>query len=554
MKLSWKPELFSLKKQLPIVIPTLGVLKNRLSTGLRHNGLCDGQRFPTPKKNARRFRRGFFHSCPWRRPIEENDQEPPRLVRLTPTCLGRSYRCFTHKETGEPIRDASLMEKIVHIFQEEGSDAWFKPHAKERFLEGTSYHPDDYDQVMDILDVWFDSGTTHAHVLEAREEQTWPADLYLEGSDQHRGWFQSSALEAVATRQRPPYKAVLTHGFTLDEKGRKMSKSLGNIIAPLDICQQYGADTLRLWVALADFFTDLRLGKNILTQTADIYRRLRNTLRFLLGNLTPLETPLPHEKLLAEERYILDRLHTTGKAFQEHVKHYRFHDAILLLFDFCNEDLSAFYFDVRKDVLYCDSQEDLSYQSTQTALYLLFEHLCAYLAPFLPFTTEEAYRIAHKEENLEETSIHLTLWKDPPQTWQLPVEEKQAWQKLLLIRRVALSALEESRQKKEIGAALSACLTLYLPQDWHKEIFPYNLADLLLVSSVSIESSPPPKEAFQLKKEGKELDVAVLVTPQKGLKCERCWRVDPKTDTLSMLCPRCQRVVQTDFPPDNTPS
>ncbi|HEY2892045.1 MAG TPA: class I tRNA ligase family protein, partial [Dongiaceae bacterium] len=298
---------------------------------------------------------------------------------------------FVDKRTGEPLRDPAVIERTATAFETEGADAWFNsPPA--RFL-GNDRNPDDYEQIRDIVEVWFESGSSHAFVLEARPELAWPASLYLEGSDQHRGWFHSSLLESCGTRGRAPYEAVLTHGFVLDEQGRKMSKSLGNVVAPQDVMKQYGADILRIWVVASDYSDDLKIGSETLKHHAEAYRRLRNTLRYLLGALDGFKTSerLPESQMPALERWVLHRLWEMDGEVRRDIEAYDFHSLFTALHNFCAVDLSAFYFDTRKDALYCDSPASLRRRACRTVLDQLFSCLTAWLAPICCFTAEEAW-------------------------------------------------------------------------------------------------------------------------------------------------------------------
>ncbi len=306
---------------------------------------------------------------------------------------------FRHKETGEVIPRADfqgsveLIERVFSSFRAEGADAWFKRGAKERFLTGLVDSPAAWEKVDDILDVWFDSGSTHAFVLEKRLDLKWPADLYLEGSDQHRGWFQSSLLESCGTRGRAPYDAVVTHGFVVDEDGRKMSKSLGNVVAPQDVIRQSGAEILRLWAMSSDYAEDLRIGPDIIKANIESYRKLRNTLRFLLGNLAHYrpELAVSDADMPGLERYMLWRLAELDLAVRAGYDAFDFKRVFHALLNFCVNDLSAFYFDIRKDALYCDPYDSVTRRAALTVLDRLFESLTAWLAPMLCFTMEEAW-------------------------------------------------------------------------------------------------------------------------------------------------------------------
>ncbi|MDC0999471.1 isoleucine--tRNA ligase, partial [Alphaproteobacteria bacterium] len=321
---------------------------------------------------------------------------------------------FVNKITGEPLRDQAVIDRIGSIFEEEGSDAWYISNP-QRFL-GEDYDAKDFDQIRDIIEVWFDSGSSHSFVLEARPELKWPASLYLEGSDQHRGWFHTSLLQSSGTRGRAPFEAVLTHGFVLDESGRKMSKSMGNVTAPQDVIDRSGADILRLWVVGSDYSEDLRIGQEILKRQVDLYRRLRNTLRYVIGNLSDFkESERVDPRDMPElERWVLHRLSELDVIIRKGVDSFDFHALFQQLHNFCSVDLSAFYFDIRKDVLYCDAPDSFRRRATRTVLDLLFNSLTTWLAPILCFTAEEAWQARVKNT---EDSVHLKTFMEIPGAW-----------------------------------------------------------------------------------------------------------------------------------------
>jgi isoleucyl-tRNA synthetase len=299
---------------------------------------------------------------------------------------------FYHKASGEPLVDTKLNEKIIKMYEEQGCDVWFEKTKAE--LLGDEYNPDEYEKVDDILDVWFDSGCTHAFVLDGKEDQIWPASIYLEGTDQHRGWFHSSLLESCGTRGIAPYEAVLTHGFVLHEDGNKMSKSSSNIVPPAEIIEKSGADILRLWVASSDYSDDLKIGPEIIKSNADSYRRLRNSLRFILGNLDNFEDSekIKFSDLPELDQYILGRLTVLEEEVLKNYQIFEYQKVFSAIFNFCTNELSAFYFDIRKDSLYCDSKSSLVRRATRTVLDILFNHLLTLLAPILCFTAEEAWQ------------------------------------------------------------------------------------------------------------------------------------------------------------------
>ena len=363
---------------------------------------------------------------------------------------------FVHKETDEVLKDDAVLTRITEIFEEEGSDAWWSRPPQD-FL-GNEHNADDYNQIFDIVDVWFESGSTHAFVLEDREDLQSPADLYLEGSDQHRGWFHSSLLESVGSRGVAPYKSVLTHGFVLDDKGYKMSKSRGNVVDPLKMMEQYGADILRLWTMTSDFSEDIRIGKDSLKNTGDLYRRIRNTLRFLLGALDGFITEERVDDLsdIPElEQLVLHQLYETDAKIREHIENYEFMKLTKLLHDFCNENLSAFYFDIRKDRLYCDSPDSFERRVTRSVMAIIFDCLTAWLAPILAFTAEEAWQ--HRPEGVFENanSVHLREYPSIPESWHNSALAGK-WFAVRNVREAVLAAIEPLRADKTIGSSLEA--------------------------------------------------------------------------------------------------
>ena len=433
---------------------------------------------------------------------------------------------FVNKETAEPLRDPDVVARIVDAFTREGADSWYSS-PPSRFL-GNGRNPDDYEQVMDIVDVWFESGSTHAFVLEDRG-LPWPADLYLEGSDQHRGWFHTSLLESVGTRGVAPFKAVLTHGFVMDEKGYKMSKSLGNVTAPDEVANKYGADILRLWVMSSDTSDDLRIGPEILKQQSELYRRLRNTLRWVLGSLdgfSDAET-VPMTDMPELERWVLHRLTVLDAKIRAATESYDWTGVYPEVHNFCNTDLSAFYFDVRKDAIYCDAASSLRRRAARTVLDRLHRCLTIWLAPVLCFTAEEAWTARFGEEG----SVHLQLFPDLPQEWRDdPLAAK--WETIRAIRRRITVPIEEARAAKTIGASLQAAVTLKLAPDEALLLNDADWAEVAIVSSLHAVAGSGDENA------------TVSVAP--GEKCVRCWKVLPEVGTLAAhpgLCLRCAEVV-----------
>jgi isoleucyl-tRNA synthetase len=447
---------------------------------------------------------------------------------------------FVRKADGRPLRDPAVCARIIDIFRAEGSDAWFTRDPQD-FL-GTEHRAEDFDQIRDIVDVWFESGSTHAFVLEQRPDLRWPADLYLEGSDQHRGWFHSSLLESCGTRGRAPYIAVLTHGFTMDEQGRKMSKSLGNGVEPQQVIDQYGADILRLWVVGSDYTEDLRVGPEILKFQADHYRRLRNTLRYLLGAVdgwTEAER-LPDAEMPDLERWVRHKMAEIDAEVRRAVDAFDFHAMFRALHDFCAVDLSAFYFDVRKDQLYCDRPDSLRRRAARTVMWDLFEALTVWLAPILCFTAEEAW-LARPGAGADD-SVHLRTFPAIPAAWR---DEALAakWAAVRDVRRVVTGALEKERAEKRIGASLQAAPTVHVDAAHAAALSGVDLAEVAIVSGVTLVAGEVPAGAFTL---DDVPGVGVVPALATGEKCERCWQVLPEVGTVAhhpSLCHRCADAV-----------
>ncbi len=403
---------------------------------------------------------------------------------------------------------------------------------------GGIVNPFDYEQVFDVLDVWFDSGSTHAFVLRDREDGAADgiADLYLEGTDQHRGWFHSSMLQSCGTKGRAPYRGVLTHGFTLDEKGMKMSKSLGNTVAPEEVIKEYGADILRLWVAQSDYTVDLRIGKEILKGVADSYRRLRNTMRYMLGALKDFSEAerVPFEDMPEGERFILHRLAELDAEVREGYAKYDFQGVFQELFTFATTDLSAVYFDIRKDVLYCDAPSSLRRRACRTVLDILFHRLTTWLAPVLVFTMEEVWLERFPGAD---SSVHLVDFPDTPRAW-LDQALAAKWDALRDARRVVTGALEVQRTAKVIGSSLEAAPEVFVSPTLAAVLGSVDFAELCITSDLKLATDAAPEGAFRL---ADVPDVAVLFHPAQGRKCERCWKVLPDVGTHKHpgTCQRC---------------
>ncbi|MDC1003982.1 class I tRNA ligase family protein, partial [Candidatus Pelagibacter sp.] len=417
---------------------------------------------------------------------------------------------FVNKKTKEILVDDEVNENIANIYEKEGSDCWFSDNP-QRFL-GDKYKSKDYEKLSDIVEVWFDSGSTHSFVLEKREDLKWPASMYLEGSDQHRGWFHSSLLESCGTRGKAPFESILSHGFVVDGKGLKMSKSLGNVIAPEDILKKYGADILRIWVASSNYAEDLRIDHSILDQHADSYRKIRNTFRYLLGNLNDNFEEINLEKInLSElpelEQFMLHKIYSLNENFKNYFKNYDFHNLYKELLNFCTVDLSAFYFDIRKDTLYCDSKETNKRKSTIILLNIILNSLLKWFAPILSFTTEEIYRLILNDNK----SIHLTKFIEFPKSFNNE-NLNQKWLELIKIRNVCNISIEEKRASKEIGSSLEASLKINLDKKLNDISKDVDFSELCITSSA---------EVFYLENS----EIKVQTTKAEGSKCQVCWKI-----------------------------
>ena len=429
---------------------------------------------------------------------------------------------FINKKTKEPLRDQKVIDRIASIYEKQGSDCWFTDDSKV-FL-GENYNPDDYEKLNDIVEVWFDSGSTHSFVLEKRKDLKWPADMYLEGSDQHRGWFHSSLLESCGTRGRAPFESILSHGFVVDGKGMKMSKSMGNVISPDDILKNYGADILRVWVASSDYAEDLRIDKSILSQHAESYRKIRNTFRFMLGNLKDTYEKQNFEKIDIKEfdeleQYILHKIFCISRFVEFNLKNYNFHKLYKELLNFCTLDLSSFYFDIRKDVLYCDSLNSKKRKNCVKVLNIILESLLKWFAPILVFTSDEIYSLVNKDKK----NIHEHSFVNIPKNWENK-KLNDKWDQLFKIKQEANISIEAKRSSKEIGSSLEAEVKLSVNQNIFDLLKNIDLAEYLITS-----------KAEKVLSEDKEMKIQV--NKAKGNKCPRCWKI------LEQSCDRCSSLI-----------
>ena len=417
---------------------------------------------------------------------------------------------FVNKKTNEILVDDEVFETIAKIYEKEGSDCWFSDDP-QKFL-GKKYKASDFEKLSDIVEVWFDSGSTHSFVLEKREDLKWPASMYLEGSDQHRGWFHSSLLQSCGTRGKAPFESILSHGFVVDGKGLKMSKSLGNVIAPEDILKKYGADILRIWVASSNYAEDLRIDYSILDQHSESYRKIRNTFRYLLGNLNDKYEEIDLENIEIDslpelEQLMLHKIYALNLRFKGYFQNYDFHNLYKELLNFCTVDLSAFYFDIRKDILYCDPLESKKRKSTLILLNIILNSLLKWFAPILAFTTEEIYQLISKKNK----SIHLEKFINFPKKFENS-ELNDRWKEILKVRDICNLSIEEKRASKEIGSSLEADIVIKLNSKFLELTKNIDFAELCITSKSIV------------KKNNKD-EIIVETKKAKGNKCPICWKI-----------------------------
>ncbi len=456
---------------------------------------------------------------------------------------------FTCKACNELLLDKAVIDHVADIVEKEGADAWFVKPPGELLPKGTvcrKCKSGDFAKEMDILDVWFDSGVSHAAVLKTRKELSWPADMYLEGSDQHRGWFQSSLLASVGTTGKAPYGTVLTHGFTVDGSGKKMSKSAGNVVAPQEVIDKYGAEVLRLWVSAADYRDDIRISQEILTHLAEAYRRIRNTCRYLLGNLAdfdPDRDAVSDDKLLEIDRWALHRLQRLTERIGNAYGAFEFHIVFHSLHNFCAVDMSAFYLDVLKDRLYTAKASSVERRSGQTTMYRILSALVRLMAPVLSFTADEVW--GYMKESAKTKSVFLADFPKPEEKY-IDTALEERWDKILAVRGEAAKVLEALRKDKKIGHSLDAGVTLYAEPALHEFLAKYekDLAFIFIVSSVRLaKEADAPVDAFT----GDVVKgLRITAAPAKGVKCGRCWMYQESVGAVKehpAICARCAKAL-----------
>ena len=445
---------------------------------------------------------------------------------------------FVSKEDGKPLVNKKVNEKILKVIRNEGIDSWFSKPS-EYFLSDIE-DSNEYEKVQSILDVWFDSGSSHVYVLKNNGIKD-KADLYLEGSDQHRGWFQTSLIESCANYGESPFKSVMTHGFVIDEKGKKMSKSLGNVILPSDVIKKYGADILRIWVANSNYNEDIKISYQSLDRQAESYRKIRNTLRFILGNLdkNSFNHTVPHKKLPKLEQFIRHKLYIYDKKINFYFEEFSFYKAFQLILSFCSQELSSLFFDIRKDVLYCESLDSDIVKSTKTVMTDVFQYLIRWLSPIIPFTTEEAWQCWRESNGSVELSCHFLKSIKPDKEWNNE-ELNNIWVKILEIKNAFSFAVEHKRNLKEIKSSLEAKASIYLKNlEYRKIAQSVNLGEILISSDVKLSDNF--NDGFIFSSKAKEIGISI--SKDDGEKCPRCWKQVRSFNKSDDLCDRCFLVI-----------
>jgi len=452
------------------------------------------------------------------------------------------------RECDHMLINQEIIDRVCALIAESGADIWFTAKEEDLLPPDTrcpACGATTFRKETDILDVWFDSGVSYAAVMEDREDLDSPSDLYLEGSDQHRGWFHSALLCSVGTRGEPPYRNVLTHGFVVDGAGKAMHKSGGNVVSPLDLIKDYGAEIIRLWVAGEDYRDNIRLSDEILQRLTEAYRRIRNTCRYLLGNLSdfdPAQDGVPYKEMEELDRWALHQLHQMSERVRKAYTDFEFHPVYHNLHNFCVLDLSSFYLDIIKDRLYVSAPDSSARRSAQTALHEILAVLVRLMAPVLCFTADEIWQ--HMREAADSPSVHMDLFVPVNDEYKDP-ELANRWEEIIKVRREVTKALETARKEKSIGHSLDARVILGLPDDLHKRIAPYQdqLRSLFIVSAVQLVSSAEVEGGF----ESEELaSVKIKVTSSAAPKCERCWVHDPtvgEDDAHPLICKRCLQAI-----------
>jgi isoleucyl-tRNA synthetase len=451
---------------------------------------------------------------------------------------------FINKKTNEILNDDEVFDKVIETIKNEGIESWYV--NSNHFFLGDKYNPEDYFKVSDTLEVWFDSACSHHYCLENNDMLSWPADLYFEGSDQHRGWFQSSLVESVCTTGQAPYKKVATNGFVLDKDGKKMSKSIGNVVSPDDVIEKFGTDVLRLWCLNSDYSEDTRIGNEILDRQNDVYRRFRNTLRYLLGVLECYDpaVKIDYDDLPELEKIILHQIYELNSLHEASIKKYEFQHFCSALHSFCANELSAFYFDIRKDAIYCDGSSSIRRLSCSQIMNELFKFISHWLAPIISFTAEEAWSCY--QLNAEKDSIHLNTFPEIQQSWNNP-KLSANWGTIKDIRRNITASLEIERAAKTIGSSLEAEVLIYTGNpDTARQLTDLNLEELAIVSKVTVINAQMPHNARNYENN----NIGIVVIKAEGQRCERCWKVSPETVPRQTeygevtICPRCFGIIR----------